>query len=193
MSGTAGIPVPQSGEEVNARTPVRPACKCGFPTAPSGTVVNVSHRYPVRVATQGDGLDGGELHGRRPRRRRGQDRGIGLVRPVGVAVGQRHVRREAAGRLGHPRRAPHLGDPGSNRRPHPPDGGRRRHLEPDALGLELRRAERQPQRRQRGAAPAGRRHDPLGVAGVDLVGEADGLHGQVQPLDRHQVQAGQAG
>ena len=69
----------------------------------------------------------------------------------------------------------------------------RRHPQPDTLGLEHRAAERQPHRPQSGAATAHRSHDPLGVAGADLVGEADRLHGQMQPHDRHEVQAPQVG
>jgi hypothetical protein len=38
--------------------------------------------------------------------------------------------------------------------------------------------------------PAGCVHDAVNIGMVYLVGEADALHGQVQPLQRHRVKLG---
>ncbi len=48
--------------------------------------------------------------------------------------------------------------------------------------------ERDGERLQSGAAGSGCGHDPVAVGSVDLVGEADRLHGQMQPRQGNPIQ-----
>lgn len=146
------------------------------------------------VSAEDDQLGGSHIHwGRWQRAQPGESlpdrRRVG----VGVAVGEGDVGAETIRRLRHVVRSPHVGDGCAECLAYPLDRGPRTDLHRYSFREADTGSDVDGERRQLPASGSGPVGDRAQVAGGDLVGESDALHGQVQTGERNRVKRGNVG